>query len=78
MTHQVRDDDSHPITFAQGFIVGACLGALLTLWYTPRTGRQTLAQAQVHWQGESIEQALQQGRDLAHRHRAQQAHPQRR
>lgn len=68
--------ETYPFTFVQGVVIGLALGAGMTLWYAPRTARQTLSQVKQQLaglQGESIEQSLQQGRQLAHQYRAQQA-----
>lgn len=79
--------EAYPKTFAQGVILGLVLGGALALWYAPQSGKATLNQvrdwvgqlprraekAAERFQGDTIEQALQEGRALAHRHRAQQA-----
>lgn len=66
--------ERYPITFLVGMALGMALGAILALWYAPQSGNQTRQQIGL-WvnQGESIEQALAEGRALAHEHRASQA-----
>jgi gas vesicle protein len=79
--------EEYPTTFLQGILCGFVLGGALGLYYAPQSGKETLDQmrnvllgvqgraARVveRVQGETIEQSLEEGRAMAHRHRAQQA-----
>ncbi len=81
-------EEAYPETFAQGLLLGLVVGGVLALWYAPQSGKATLNQIRgwfgqlpqqaekvaERFQGDTIEQALQEGRALAHRHRAKQAH----
>lgn len=38
-----ENSDPYPTTFRQGVLMGFTLGALLALWYAPRSGAENLA-----------------------------------
>ena len=73
MTQKSSQSEAYPLTFIGGALLGFVLGSVLALWYAPQSGKKTFAIFRGRLQGETIEQSLEEGRALAHRHRAQQA-----
>lgn len=83
-TPPTKKRDEYPQTFAMGTLLGIAVGSVVTLLYTPISNRQigqklrgvfdqsrqqvdTLADK---WRGETVEDALEEGRAHAHQHRA--------
>lgn len=83
MSEQNKRED-YTTEFITGVLGGALVGAVLGLWYAPRSGQETISRLKEAVgmssrrvsdtvQGETVEKAIDQGRALAHENRARQA-----
>lgn len=83
-----KPEKSYTGEFIFGVLGGLLSGSILALWYAPRSGKETRQQIKEativpvqeavgsvvdRVKGETVEDALNEGRALAHRHRASEA-----